>query len=62
MSPEAIVAAEQAGHLDDLLGRSRYPSRGQLTAEHVGQMKRDEVRKAYRDGRLTELLGTDDAA
>ncbi|MFI9846509.1 hypothetical protein ACIHFD_56470 [Nonomuraea sp. NPDC051941] len=61
-TPEQIVAAQDAGELDDLTGRSRYPSRGQLTPEHLGRMNRDEIRQAHREGRLADVLGADDAA
>jgi hypothetical protein len=61
-SPEQIVKAQQAGELDDLTGRSRYPSTGQLTAEHLGRMDTREIRQAYKAGRLADVLGTDDDA
>jgi hypothetical protein len=57
MSPEQIVAADDAGQLDDLLGRSRYPSTGQLTPEHLGRMTPDEIRQANSEGRLAHILG-----
>lgn len=59
-TPDQIVKAQDAGELDDLTGRSRYPSTGQLTPEHLGQMSPDEIRKAHTEGRLTHVLGTTD--
>lgn len=59
-SPEQIVAAQDAGELDDLTGRSRYPSTGQLQPEHLGKMSADEIRQAHQDGRLTHLLAITD--
>lgn len=58
MTPEQIVAAEEAGQCDDLLGRSRYPSTGQLTPEHLGRMTAEEIRQANSEGRLSHVLGT----
>lgn len=60
MTPEQIVAAQDAGQCDDLLGISRFPAHGQLTRAHLSQMKTHEIRQAYREGRLTELLDTTD--
>lgn len=59
-TPEQIVNAQDAGELDDLTGRSRYPSTGQLQPEHLGKMSADEIRQAYQSGRLTHVLGTTD--
>ncbi|MGW2143206.1 hypothetical protein ACWCOT_02775 [Nonomuraea bangladeshensis] len=60
MTPEQIVAAQDAGHLDDVLGRSRYPARGQLAPEHLGRMTVEEIRQAHSEGRLADILGRDE--
>jgi hypothetical protein len=56
-TPEAIDAAHEAGELADILGTSRFPSKGQLTPEHLGKMTQAEIAEAYAAGRLDNVTG-----
>jgi hypothetical protein len=56
-TPEQIVAAQNAGELNDLLGRPRpLPTAGQLTAEDIQGRTAEEIEAARVRGQLVTLL------
>lgn len=58
MSPDQIVAAHDAGELDELLGRLvASPVDGQLDASHLATMAPEAIVAAHDAGRLDGLLG-----
>jgi hypothetical protein len=59
MSPEEIVKAQEAGQLDDLLGKPRrdIPRTGQLKEHHLKLMTPEEIVAAEAAGRFDDLLG-----
>lgn len=64
MTPEAIVEAQRAGTLDEVLGMNRAPAAPddlprvpQLSREALKSMTPEEISKANSDGRLARVLG-----